>query len=159
VFLALGALWFIQFAFAWRQSRDFMRAVRELRRLGRVAIGMGRRRPYRRVFVALATDDAGRVVGALVLSGWTVFARPRSLSVLDGVATDELAAAVPTGAGPWSALPPQVLAAATQAAGFLIRSPEPHHPAPSEPTASLQSTPLQSTARPAAATVPQGAET
>ncbi|WP_173074091.1 transcriptional regulator GutM [Phytohabitans rumicis] len=124
LFLGLGVLWVGQFAMAWVQARSFLRETRVLRRSGRVAVGMGRRRMFRRAYVALAADDTGRVVAARAMTGLTVFARPRALPALDGVHISDLARG-----GVESTLSPLLLAAATQAAGFLAGTPRQSKPA------------------------------
>lgn len=96
--------------------------------MGRVAIGMGRRRVFRRAYVALAADEAGQVVAARGMSGLTVFARPRALPALASVHVSDLARG-----GVESTLSPLLLAAASQAAGFLAGSPRPGSPREARP--------------------------
>lgn len=75
--LTFAGVWALQMWAGGMQARRFMRAVRAIRATGRTAIGSAGGRIGGRVFVALATDPAGRVVAATRLSGRTVFARPR----------------------------------------------------------------------------------
>lgn len=110
VFLALGAAWALQWWLTYQQARRFTRALRELRAEGRTAVGMARRRG-RRAYVALAVDDDGVVVGALQLSGSTVFAGPRPAPALVGRTLPQLSS-------PDGTLPAK---AAAHAASFLYR--------------------------------------
>lgn len=94
-FLLLAAVvagWATQAYLTYRQSVAFRLQTTGLRPLGAVTIGTGGRR-YRggRAFVALAVDDEGRVRGALVLRGWTTFARGRPLTAVVGQRTAKLA--------------------------------------------------------------------
>ena len=70
----------VQQVLAYRQSQEFNRATRALRKDGAVSVGRGGRR-YRggRAFVAIAVDDRGFVRNAVSLQGWTTFARSRPL--------------------------------------------------------------------------------
>ena len=68
-----------------RQQKAFLADLRRLRRYGQVAVGKaGKRYLGGRAYVALAVDPAGVVTGALVLRGFTTFARARDLPVLVG---------------------------------------------------------------------------
>ena len=91
VLAAVVAGWIVQLMLSYRQSSAFNLAVRELRRSGTVSVGSAGRR-YRggRAFVALAVDDHGIVRDALSLSGWTTFARPRSVPWLVGLKVNQV---------------------------------------------------------------------
>jgi glucitol operon activator protein len=117
LFLGLAVLWLGQLALTWIQARAFLRSTRELRALGRVAIGMGRRKWFRRAYVALAADGTGHVVDARAMYGLTVFARPRPLPGLAGIPVADLARHADA-----TPLSPLLAAAASQAAGFLAGS-------------------------------------
>lgn len=68
-----------------RQQKAFLADLRRLDRQGRVAVGRaGKRYLGGKVYVALAVDPAGVVTGALVLRGFTTFARACDLPVLIG---------------------------------------------------------------------------
>lgn len=68
-----------------RQQRAFLADLERLKGYGRVAVGTaGRRYLGGKVYVALAADPGGVVTGALVLRGFTTFARARDLPVLLG---------------------------------------------------------------------------
>ena len=99
VMLLLGAVvagWMVQVVLAHRQARAFHRDVAALRARGTVTVGAAGRR-YRggRVFVALAVHDGVRVVDALVLRGWTTFARARPLPAVAGQPVRRLAGDAP----------------------------------------------------------------
>ena len=85
-FLAIAVALGLQLVFSARQAKAFMAAVRSIRGKGRrVGIGMGGRKTFgRRLYVAVAADQAGRVVDAIVLRGLTQFARPKPLPALVG---------------------------------------------------------------------------
>ncbi|MBW3601515.1 MAG: transcriptional regulator GutM [Actinobacteria bacterium] len=87
----LAGCWGLQMYLTGRQVRAFMRQVAQLRRLGPTATGVGGGRATRRVYVALASDASGRVVGARRLGGVTTLARPRPAPELEGLALAELA--------------------------------------------------------------------
>lgn len=84
IFLVIAAMWVLQLYYAAKQSMRFSKSLREVRALGRTAVGIGGFR-YRggRAFVALSEKD-GIVVGAKVLVGLTVFASPADCPQLVG---------------------------------------------------------------------------
>lgn len=92
VLAAVVAGWVVQLVLAYRQSAAFNHAVRDLRPHGTVSVGAAGRR-YRggRAFVALAVDDHAIVRDALVLRGFTTFARPRPAPALLGVKVNQVA--------------------------------------------------------------------
>lgn len=114
VFVMLGVLWLLQLGLAWRQAMAFQKQVTALRRGGRAtSIGMARSR-FRKVYVALAADESGRVVDALQLSGRTVFAIGKPVPLLVGARISALAKGRTA-----PDLPELVAGAAVQAAGFV----------------------------------------
>jgi glucitol operon activator protein len=110
----------IQLLLAYRQSMEFNRATRALRKDGTVSVGRGGRR-YRggRAFVAIAVDDHGIVRNAITLQGFTTFARSRPLPALFGVKASQL-----RGDRDLAGVSTQQREAARQAAGFL-KNPRP----------------------------------
>lgn len=84
VLAAVVAGWGVQLWLTYRQSIAFNQVSVALKRYGAVAVGQAGRR-YRGgvAFVAIATDGR-RVTAAQTLRGWTTFARPRPLPVLEG---------------------------------------------------------------------------
>lgn len=91
VIVALVIGWMIQMYLTYRQATAFNGSVRELRSAGLVSVGAGGRR-YRggRALVAVAVDDTGRVAEARALSGWTTFARGKSIPGLVGARVGDL---------------------------------------------------------------------
>ncbi len=88
----------VQAFFTLRQTNAFSAAVRDLRRYGAVAVGgAGRRYRGGTTFVAIATDDTGRITKAISLSGWTTLARPRALALAEGVDLPRLRSDDPIG--------------------------------------------------------------
>jgi glucitol operon activator protein len=81
----------IQAFLTYRQTQAFSSAVRGLKQFGTVCIGAGGAK-YRggKAFVAIATDDHGRVTKAITLTGWTTFARPNELHHVQGVRLSQL---------------------------------------------------------------------
>lgn len=108
----------VQAVLTLRQGRAFTAATRQLREHGAVAIGQGGRR-YRggRAYVALASDPAGVVTEAIVLRGWTTFARAEPLPAVRGKRLSRLA-----GSGDLPPLRPNEREAAREAAQVLRAS-------------------------------------
>jgi glucitol operon activator protein len=90
VVVALAVGWVAQMALAYRQAIVFQRQVKSLKRLGPTATGRSGSRLKGIAYCALAVDARGRVAGALLLRGYTVFARPKPLPDLLGVPVQEL---------------------------------------------------------------------
>jgi glucitol operon activator protein len=80
--LAIG--WVLQLLLAYRQAKRFNVRVRALRSLGTTAVGRAGTRTRGYVFAAIAADRRGTVMGAEVLKGVTVFAKPRPLPQIIG---------------------------------------------------------------------------
>jgi len=87
---ALAVIWVAQSLFVYRQGRAFMRRIGELRREGRVAIGVGLNRLRIRNFLVVVADRNDRVVRVERLSGLTVFARPQPINRYAGLPLTEL---------------------------------------------------------------------
>jgi DNA-binding transcriptional regulator of glucitol operon len=75
ILAAVVAGWFVQMYLTYQQSTAFNAQVRGLRRAG---------------YVAVAVDDRRIVRDALVLSGWTTFARGKALPVLVGAKANQV---------------------------------------------------------------------
>jgi DNA-binding transcriptional regulator of glucitol operon len=93
-FILLAAVvlgWIVQAYLTYQQSMAFNDQVRTLRRSGTVSVGVAGNR-YRggRAYVAVAVDETKVVRGALTLSGWTTFARGRSLPALVGAKVNQV---------------------------------------------------------------------
>ncbi len=91
IFILIAVMWLFQLWFAYKQSKIFQDDIRELRKQGNMAVGMGGRR-YRggRAFVALSADENGIVKGARVLRGFTIFARSKQLTTYTGFSINEI---------------------------------------------------------------------
>lgn len=92
LFMLIALMWLFQLWFAYKQSKIFQDDIRELRKQGFMAVGMGGRR-YRggRAYVALAANEHGIVQDALVLRGFTIFARSKKLTTYKGFSVAEIA--------------------------------------------------------------------
>jgi DNA-binding transcriptional regulator of glucitol operon len=93
--VAVVAGWMLQLWLSYRQSMAFTADARALRKSNPhcvVSVGAGGRR-YRggRAYVAIAVDQSGRVRDALVLSGFTTFARSAALPRILGLRANVLA--------------------------------------------------------------------
>ena len=94
-FVLLAAVvlgWIVQAYLTYQQSMAFNDQVRALRRSGTVSVGVAGNR-YRggRAYVAVAVDDDANVVrDAMTLSGWTTFARGKSLPGLVGAKVNQV---------------------------------------------------------------------
>jgi DNA-binding transcriptional regulator of glucitol operon len=93
-FILLAAVvlgWIVQAYLTYQQSMAFNDQVRALRRSGTVSVGVAGNR-YRggRAYVAVAVDETRVVRDALTLSGWTTFARGRSLPALVGAKVNQV---------------------------------------------------------------------
>ncbi len=86
----LAAVWVAQSIFVFYQGKAFAHRITELRREGRVAIGLAHNRIRVRTFVIVVADRDDRVVKVETLSGLTVFARPRTLPRYAGLPLTEL---------------------------------------------------------------------
>ncbi len=91
ILAAVVAGWFVQMYLTYQQSTAFNAQVRGLRKAGTVSVGASGKR-YRggRAYVAVAVDDHRIVRDALVLSGWTTFARGKALPVLVGAKANQV---------------------------------------------------------------------
>lgn len=114
IFVLLGLLWALQLFLAYQQAQGFMRRARVLRRQGRVSIGASRRQFRGRAYVVVAVGPDDRVTAAEALRGVTVFANPKPVPALMGLAAAELAAGAEV-----PGLHPKVLAAAHSAAATI----------------------------------------
>ena len=86
ILAAVVAGWLVQIFFTYRQSMAFNDDVRRLRTSGTTSVGVGGNRyKGRRSFVAIAVDDHGIVRDAITLTGFTTFARAKTLPGLCGV--------------------------------------------------------------------------
>ncbi|AEC17566.1 transcriptional regulator GutM [Gallibacterium anatis] len=82
--------WLLQIVLGWWQVSKFNKEFEKLCKQGNVGIGRtsGRFRP--KVVIAIAFDQNHRVVNSIILKGLTVFARPRTITKLQGLLHSEI---------------------------------------------------------------------
>lgn len=90
LFLGLAAAWVVQSLLSVWQSNRFMKRFRELRKDGTASIGSAGSKYKGRAYSVLVVDSEKKIVHAELLSGWTVFAKAKSVSGLIGVSLDDL---------------------------------------------------------------------
>ena len=84
IIVGLAVAWAIQYALAFWQMRRFYKRVAELRRDGKVSIGMAGSAWRRRQYAVLVVDASQRIVHVEQLSGWTILATLKPVRGLDG---------------------------------------------------------------------------
>ena len=92
LFIILGVVWALQLYLAYRQAQIFQKDMKSLRQHApNVSVGVGGRR-YRggRAYVALAANESGIVKHAILLSGFSIFARAKDLSDYTGFSIDDI---------------------------------------------------------------------
>jgi glucitol operon activator protein len=119
IFAAAAVMWVLQLFMTYRQSMRFNDVLKPLRAQGRVAVGLGGRY-YKggRAFVAIA-EKGGEVVDARIMTGATVFAKPRELPLLKGLSLAHLASDEPI-----AGLKDKARSAAQMAATTLLNASE-----------------------------------
>ncbi len=93
IFLAVAAVWSLQFLLSYYQLQRFHRQLAELRTLGRCSVGMYGNRWRGRTYAVLVVDAHDRVRHAASLNGWTVLASLQPIAGLDGMSLDAILAA------------------------------------------------------------------
>lgn len=92
--LVLGFVWLLQLMLSLLQTRRFYRRFSELRQGSYAsAIGMAGTTWKRKEYAILVVDSDHRVMRAQRLGGITVFATPKPLPALEGVALDRFSGA------------------------------------------------------------------
>lgn len=84
------AAWIVQIVLSYRQAIEFAHRIAEMRRAGKVAVGLGRGRFRSRVYAVVAVGRDDRVVGAEVLRGWTTLSKPKPIAGLPGLPYERL---------------------------------------------------------------------
>jgi DNA-binding transcriptional regulator of glucitol operon len=84
IILFLAGAWFIQYISAFFQLRRFYRRIAELRRQGKVWIGMEGSAWKGRQYAVLVVDKDKHIVHVEQLSGWTVLASLKPVYGLEG---------------------------------------------------------------------------
>ena len=84
ILVALAAAYVLQMVFAWVQMKSFTSAYGELRRKGKVAIGIKKGAFSSGAIVMHCVDDAGDILDSRRISGVTVFSKFRDLPGFEG---------------------------------------------------------------------------
>jgi glucitol operon activator protein len=84
ILLALVAAYVLQMVFAWAQMKSFTLAYGELRRKGKVAIGIRKGAFSSGAIVMHCVDDTGDILDSRRISGVTVFSKFRNLPGFEG---------------------------------------------------------------------------
>jgi DNA-binding transcriptional regulator of glucitol operon len=86
------AAWIVQIVLSYRQAIEFAHRIAEMRRVGKVAVGVGRGRLRSRVYAVVAVGADQRVVGAEVLRGWSTLSKAKPIPGLLGLPYERLCA-------------------------------------------------------------------
>jgi DNA-binding transcriptional regulator of glucitol operon len=82
-------------AASW-QARRMLATMKGLyQQGGTLAVGLSGNIYRRKVYGFVVADDAGTITNAQILKGWTVFARPRPVEALTGLALSDLLVEAP----------------------------------------------------------------
>lgn len=84
LFIAAIVVWVLQTVLGLWQFRRFSRHVKELRHLGRVAIGKSKGRLMAGAIVLLCIDEDCRIIKGEIMEGVTIFAKCRPFPALEG---------------------------------------------------------------------------
>lgn len=90
IFLVVGVLWIVQFGAAYWQMRRFYTRLKEVRRGGLTAVGLGGGQYKGRSYAVLTVNSFGTIVHAEKFDGWTVFARLQPVPEMLGMSLEEL---------------------------------------------------------------------
>ena len=78
-------LWVVQLILSYRQAIGMSRRIVALRRMGTVAVGLGRGRLRSRTYAVVSIDRSDKVAGVEVLRGWTTMSQPKPVPSLVGI--------------------------------------------------------------------------
>lgn len=82
--------WCLQIILGWWQVKRFNQAFEQLCKLGTVGIGRSQGRFKPKVVVAIAFDKNQQITSALLMKGYTVFARPQAIPALLGLQRQQI---------------------------------------------------------------------
>jgi DNA-binding transcriptional regulator of glucitol operon len=82
--------WIVQIILSYRQAIEFAHRIADMRRQGKVAVGLGRGRFRSRCYAVVSVGPDGRVVGAEVLRGWSTLSKAKPLLGLPGLPIERL---------------------------------------------------------------------
>ncbi|MGO5131562.1 transcriptional regulator GutM [Mitsuokella jalaludinii] len=85
LFLAAIAVWVLQTVLGLWQFRRFNRHVKELRSIGRVAIGKSKGRVMAGAVMLLCIDKDCRIIRGEIMEGITIFAQCKPFPALEGL--------------------------------------------------------------------------
>lgn len=85
IFAAVLVAWIGQMIFGVYQIKYFNRHFKEMRKLGKVVIGKNKGKIRAGVIVLMAIDEDSNIIKAEKMQGISVFARMRSLKVLENM--------------------------------------------------------------------------
>ena len=83
-------VWILQTALGLWQFKKFSNHIRDLRNIGRVAIGRAKGRFLAGVIVLLVIDNYCRIIKGEIMEGRTVFADFKEFNILNGLTLFEL---------------------------------------------------------------------
>lgn len=113
--VALLVAWILQAVLSFWQARRFYRRMQELRKLGRLAVGVSGSIYKTKAYGVLVVDDHDRIVHAEKLTGLTIFAQLKPVDLLVGHTVSDLLS------GPIEGLSPKLYNAFKMAAETLVR--------------------------------------
>lgn len=85
IFAAVLAAWIGQMILGVYQIKYFNRHFKEMRKLGKVVIGKNKGRVRAGVIVLMAIDENSNIIKAEKMQGISVFARMRSLKIIENM--------------------------------------------------------------------------
>ncbi|MDO4626643.1 MAG: transcriptional regulator GutM [Pasteurellaceae bacterium] len=77
--------WLLQIILGWLQLNRFNKEFISLSKQGKVGIGKTKGRFKPKTIIAIAFDHNLNVVDTLIIKGYTVFARPKKLTILNNL--------------------------------------------------------------------------
>lgn len=106
--VAIGA-WILHIILGWWQISCFNKAFAHLCKQGKVGVGRTQGRFKPKVIIAVAFNENNLVVDAIMMRGFTIFSRPKSINILNGLLLEKI---VPTEIFPNDKLAQEALSAA-----------------------------------------------
>ncbi|AJA48944.1 glucitol operon activator [Clostridium pasteurianum DSM 525 = ATCC 6013] len=85
IFVAVVAAWIGQMILGIYQIKYFNRYFKEMRKLGKVVIGKNKGKVRAGVIVLMAIDENSNIIKAKKMQGISVFARMRSLKIIENM--------------------------------------------------------------------------
>ncbi|MBD2814436.1 transcriptional regulator GutM [Xenorhabdus sp. Flor] len=82
--------WIGQIILGWYQLKSFNHALALLSEKGQVGIGRSGGGFRSRVLIAIAVDEKSKITAAIIMTGITIFARPKALLEVYGLSVTDL---------------------------------------------------------------------